>query len=143
MDEDELKRRTKLFGLRIIKLVAALPNTIHAKIIGGQLVRAGTSVGANYRAACRARSKAEFISRLGVVEEEADESEFWLTMIVESGLMKARLVQPLITEAHELVAIMTASRISVARNERAVREATKRKRKSQIKNQKSKMPCRN
>ena len=64
MDEDELKRRTKLFGLRIIRLVAALPNTIHAKIIGGQLVRAGTSVGANYRAACRARSKAEFISRL-------------------------------------------------------------------------------
>jgi four helix bundle protein len=83
---------------------AALPNVLHARIIGGQLVRAGTSAGANYRAACRARSKAEVISWLGVVEEEADESEFWLEMIVESGLMAIRLVQPLITEAHELVA---------------------------------------
>lgn len=71
MDEDELKRRTRLFGLRIIKLVAALPNVIHAKIIGGQLVRAGTSVGSNYRAVCRARSKKEFISRLGVVERRS------------------------------------------------------------------------
>jgi four helix bundle protein len=78
MNEDELKRRTKLFGLRILKLIAALPRTIVGKIIAGQLGRAGTSVGANYRAACRARSKAEFISRLEVVEEEADESEFGL-----------------------------------------------------------------
>ena len=138
MNEDELKRRLKLFALRILKLVAALPRTIAGKVIGGQLARAGTSVPANYRAACRARSKAEFISRLGVVEEEADESEFWLEMIVDSGLMKLRLVQPLITEAHEIVAIMTSSRISAARNQR-LRERAARTNCLQIKNQKSKI----
>jgi four helix bundle protein len=74
MTEDDLKKRTKLFALRIIKLVAALAKTLAGRTIGGQLVRSGTSVAANYRAACRARSKAEFISRLGVVEEEADKS---------------------------------------------------------------------
>lgn len=94
MDEDELKRRTKRFGLRIIKLVGALPKTITGRAIGGQLVRAGTSVGANYRAACRSRSKAEFIARLDVVEEEADESGYWLEMITESGLMKSELSLP-------------------------------------------------
>ena len=82
MDEDELKRRTKRFALRVIKLVAALPKTVEGRTIGNQLVRAGTSVGANYRAACRARSKAEFIARLGVVEEEADESEYWMELII-------------------------------------------------------------
>jgi len=116
MDEDELKKRTKRFGLRIIKLVNALPRTIAGRAIGGQLVRAGTSVGANYRAACRSRSKAEFIARLGVVEEEADESGFWLETIVESELMKSKLIEPLMKEANELVAIMTSSRISAARN---------------------------
>ncbi len=138
MNEAELKRRTKLFALRILKLVAALPRTIAGKVIGGQLARAGTSVPANYRAACRARSKAEFISRLGVVEEEADESEFWLEMIVDTGLMKKLLVQPLITEAHELVAIMTSSRISAGRNQR-LREREARAHRLQIKNQRSKI----
>jgi four helix bundle protein len=116
MDEDELKKRTKRFGLRIIKLVNALPKTTAGRAIGGQLVRAGTSVGANYRAACRSRSKAEFIARLGVVEEEADESGFWLETIIESELMKPKLIEPLMKEANELVAIMTSSRISAARN---------------------------
>jgi len=116
MDEDELKKRTKRFGLRIIKLVNALPRTIAGRAIGGQLVRAGTSVGANYRAACRSRSRAEFIARLGVVEEEADESGFWLETIVESELMKPKLIEPLMKEASELVAIMTSSRMSAARN---------------------------
>src|ERR1700720_564166 len=116
MDEDEMKRRTKKFGLRVIKLVESLPKNITGRAIGGQLVRSGTSVGANYRAACRSRSKAEFIARLGVVEEEADESGFWLETIVESGLMKPKLIEPLIKEASELVAIMTSSRISAARN---------------------------
>jgi len=77
MNEDDLKRRTKLFGLRIKRLVSELPNTVVGRAIKGQLARAGTSVGANYRAACRARSRAEFIARLGVVEEEADESGYW------------------------------------------------------------------
>jgi len=95
MTEDDLKKRTKLFALRILKLVAALPKTLAGRTIGGQLVRSGTSVAANYRAACRARSKAEFISRLGVVEEEADESALWLELIMESQLMKKALVEPL------------------------------------------------
>jgi four helix bundle protein len=74
MDAEDLKKRTKQFALRILKLVAALPDTVEGRVIGGQLARAGTSVGANYRAACRGRSRAEFVAKLGVVEEEADES---------------------------------------------------------------------
>jgi four helix bundle protein len=77
VDAEELKERTKRFALRVLKLVAALPNNVQGRAIGNQLVRAGTSVGSNYRAACRGRSKAEFIAKLGIVEEEADESAFW------------------------------------------------------------------
>jgi four helix bundle protein len=110
MDEAELKARTKQFALRVMKLVSALPKTTEARAIGSQLVRAGTSVGANYRAACRGRSKAEFIAKLGVVEEEADESAFWMELIIEGGLMRPELVAPLLQEANELVAIMAASR---------------------------------
>ncbi|MCM3870686.1 MAG: four helix bundle protein [Pyrinomonadaceae bacterium] len=141
MDEEELKKRTKQFGLRIMKLVAALPNTPQGRTVGGQLVRAGISVGANYRAACRSRSKAEFTARLGVVEEEADESGYWLEMIIEGKLMKARLVEPLLTEANELVAIMTSSRITIHKKQLADKKNTTRvqKSKSTIKNQKSKI----
>ncbi|OLD25620.1 MAG: four helix bundle protein [Acidobacteria bacterium 13_1_40CM_3_55_6] len=114
MTEDELKKRTKRFALRILKLVAALPKTVAGRTIGGQLVRSGTSVPANYRAACRARSKAEFISRLGAVEEEADESALWLELIMEGALMKKTRVEPLWKEADELVAIMTSSRKSAS-----------------------------
>jgi four helix bundle protein len=110
MNEQELKRRTKQFALRILKLVSALPRSIEGRAIGSQLVRSGTSVGANYRAACRGRSKAEFISKLGTVEEEADESAFWLELIIEGGLLKAKRVEDLLREANELVAIMVASR---------------------------------
>jgi four helix bundle protein len=116
MTEDDLKKRTKLFALRILKLVAVLPKTLAGRTIGGQLVRSGTSVAANYRAACRARSKAEFISRLGVVEEEADESALWLELIMESQLMKKALVEPLWIEADEIVAIMTSSRKSAGQS---------------------------
>jgi four helix bundle protein len=115
MDEAELKRRTKMFGLRVFKLVEALPTNLQGRAIGNQLVRSGTSVGANYRAACRARSRAEFISRLGVVEEEADESAYWMEMIIEAELIKPSLVKPLLAEANEIVAIITSSRISAAR----------------------------
>jgi four helix bundle protein len=131
MTEDDLKKRTKLFALRILKLVAALPKTLAGRTIGGQLVRSGTSVAANYRAACRARSKAEFISRLGVVEEEADESALWLELIMESQLMKKALVEPLWIEADEIVAIMTSSRKSAGQSLLAA--------KSKIRNQKSKI----
>ncbi|MGH9927735.1 MAG: four helix bundle protein [Pyrinomonadaceae bacterium] len=115
MNEAELKQRTKQFGLGVFKLVAALPKNVQGRAIGNQLVRSGSSVGANYRAACRARSKAEFISRLGVVEEEADEGAYWMEMIIEADLIKPALVKPLLAEANELVAIITSSRISAAR----------------------------
>jgi four helix bundle protein len=102
MNADDLKKRTKQFALRVLKLVAALPKTVAGRAIGGQLVRSGTSVGANYRAACRGRSRAEFVAKLGVVEEEADESAFWMEMIIEGGLLKPKQVEPLLNEANEL-----------------------------------------
>lgn len=116
MDEQELKTRTKQFGLRVMNLVAALPNTTAGRAIGNQLVRSGTSVGANYRAACRGRSKAEFVAKIGTVVEEADESAFWLEMIIEGGLLKAELVAPLLQEAEELTAIFTASARTAKQN---------------------------
>ncbi len=112
--EEDLKKRTKQFALRIIKFVAALPKNIEGRAIGNQLIRAGTSVGANYRSACKARSKKEFISKLGIVEEEADESAYWMELIIEGKFLKKELVQPLLDEANELVAIMAASRITAS-----------------------------
>src|SRR2546430_17729694 len=99
MNADDLKKRTKLFALRILKLVAALPNTVAGRAIGGQLVRAGTSVGANYRAACRGRSKAEVVAKMGIAEEEGDESAYWVGGIIEGGLLKRKQGEPLLTEA--------------------------------------------
>ncbi len=114
MNSDELKKRTKQFALRILKLFAALPNTVEGRAIGGQLVRSGTSVGSNYRAACRGRSKAEFIAKLGTVEEEADESAYWMELIIEGELLKRDKVEPLLNEAYELTKIMASSRISAS-----------------------------
>ena len=136
MTEDDLKRRTKRFALRVLKLVAALPRTIAGRTIGNQLARSGTSVPANYRAACRARSKAEFISRLGVVEEEADESALWLELTMDGDLLKKELVEPLWIEANELVAIMTSSRKSAAKS--LVTTVRSKVRNAPIANQKSK-----
>jgi len=110
MDEEDLKRRTKQFALRVIRLVEALPRTRTAQVIGNQLLRSATSVAANYRAACRARSQADFVHKLGLVEEEADESLFWLEMVVETELMPSSRVQDLVQEADELTAIFVASR---------------------------------
>lgn len=115
MNADDLKKRTKQFALRILKLVAALPNTIQGRTIGGQLVRSGTSVGSNYRAACRGRSKPEFIAKLGIAEEEADESAYWMELIIEGELLKRPLVEPLLIEANELAKIMASSRISATK----------------------------
>ena len=109
MDEKELKDRTKQFALRIINLVEALPKTTVGRAIGNQLVRSGTSVGANYRAACRGRSKAEFLSKLGIVLEESDECEFWLELIIESKLMSENIIASLLKEAGELSAIFAKS----------------------------------
>lgn len=109
MNADTLKLRTRQFALRSIKLVNALPKTIAGKTIGNQFVRCATSVGANYHATCRARSKAEFISKIGLVLEETDESLFWLQLIVDAGLLPAKRVTPLLTEAQELTAIFTTT----------------------------------
>ena len=110
MTEDELKRRTKQFALRVMRLVEALPDGPVGRTIAGQLVRAGTSVGANYRAVCRARSRADFVSKLGIVEEEGDESAFWLELVIDGRLLKQEVVQPLLQEANELTAIFAKSR---------------------------------
>jgi len=109
MDRDELKERTKKFALRIIKLVGALPKTITGKVIGYQLIKAGTSVGANYRAACRGRSKAEFNSKLHIVLEESDETVFWLELILEAKLLPFNKLQSILKEANELTAIFAKS----------------------------------
>jgi four helix bundle protein len=123
MTERELLERTKQFALRIFKLVDALPQTIQARAVAVQLIRSGTSVGANYRAACRARSKPEFIAKLGVVEEEADESAFWLELIMETNLLSATKVEPLASEASEIVAIMASSKTTAAKSQIANRKS--------------------
>jgi len=110
MNEREMIARTKQFALRTMKLVGALPKSIQGRAIANQLMRSGTSVAANYRAACRSRSKAEFIAKLGTVEEEADETAFWLELIIEGSLLTAAQVQPLLIEAGEIVAITAASK---------------------------------
>ena len=112
----DLKARTKQFALRVIKLVDALPRTIQGRAVANQIIRSATSVAANYRAACRARSRAEFIAKIGVVEEEADETAFWLELIIDSALLTQTRVRPLLSEAGELVAIMAASRKSALGN---------------------------
>lgn len=109
MDAKELKQRTKEYALRIIKLVDALPKTTAGRTIGNQLIRSGTSVGANYRAVCRARSNTEFIAKLGIVIEEADESAFWLEIIIEARLLKKEQIEPLLRETKEILAIMISS----------------------------------
>lgn len=115
MDKQELQSRTKSFALRILKLVDALPRTPAGRAISNQLVRSATSVGANYRAACRARSRAEFAAKLGTVLEEADESLYWLEMIRDGGLMSESKISLLLGEANELTAILTAGRKSAIR----------------------------
>ena len=106
---EQLRARTKLFAIRIVKTVQRLPKTDEARIMGKQLLRAGTSVAANYRAVGRARSKPEFIAKMGVVVEEADETVFWLEMLVETSIVRKELFQELLTEANELLAIFAAS----------------------------------
>jgi len=116
MTEIEMKQRTKAFALRVIKLSSSLSKDFVARRLGDQLLRSGTSVAANYRAACRARSKADFVNKLGIVEEEADESAFWMELIIEGGLLKRKAVESLLTEADELTKIMASSRISASRS---------------------------
>lgn len=122
MNPDEFKRRTKAYGLRIIRLFEALPVTGAATIIGRQLVRAGTSVGANYRAACRAKSRADFISKMGTVEEEADETIYWLELLVEAGIVKSTRIADLKDEGDEILSVVVSSiNTACRRSQSAVR----------------------
>ena len=114
----EMKSRTKEFALRVVRLVQALPRGQMADILGKQLLRSGTSVGANYRAACRAKSRADFISKMGIVEEEADESMYWMELLIESRLVRHDDVADLLDEADQLVA-MTVSSIQTARSNKS------------------------
>jgi four helix bundle protein len=106
---EALKRRTKRFALDVITLVRRLPSGEPAWTVGGQLIRAGTSVGANYRSACRARSYPDFVAKIALVEEEADESGYWLEIVKEAGMGPAATVDPLLKEADELTAIFARS----------------------------------
>jgi four helix bundle protein len=123
MTERELIERTKQFALRVFKLVGALPETIQGRAVAAQLIRSGTSVAANYRAACRARSKPEFVAKLGVVEEEADESAFWLELIIETGLLNPGKVTPVLAETGEIVAMMASSKKTAAKSQIANRKS--------------------
>jgi len=106
---EELRNRTKQFAIRIVRLFQALPKSSEAQVMGKQLLRCGTSVGANYRAACRSRSKAEFIARMGIVAEEADESVFWLELIEETRILNPKQLEEILKEARQLAAIFSAS----------------------------------
>jgi four helix bundle protein len=112
---DELKQRTKLFVLRIIKLYQSLPKTSEAQIIGKQLLRSATSLGANYRASCRARSNAEYHSKISIVIEETDETMFWLEILWEANIVKQELLQSLYNENEEILKIMVVSRKNSAK----------------------------
>ena len=115
MNSEELKERTKIFALRVIRMSRQLPKTAEAKVISHQLLRSATGTAANYRAACRARSRGEFIAKIGVVLEEADESLFWIELLVEAEVVSGTRIQKLRQEAEELTSIFAASRITAAR----------------------------
>src|ERR1700688_2520845 len=107
-NSDALKLRTKTFALRVLNLYRSLPRTQEARILGTQLLRSSTSIGSNYRAACRGRSRADFIAKLGIVLEEADESVYWLELLTETEILPTKRLEPLMSEGQELVAIFVA-----------------------------------
>lgn len=119
MTRDEMKSRTKAYANRIVKLCSALPNNWVAQTLGKQLLRSGTSVGANYRAVCRAKSRPDFINKLRVVEEECDESLFWMELLLDNNLVKPPRLSALMKEADEILAIVVSS----AKTARASRSA--------------------
>ena len=115
---EELKNRSKQFAIRIVKLFRSLPKTEEARVIGKQVLRSGTSVAANYRAVCRARSKAEFIAKIGVVVEEADETVLWLELLVDTEIVPANRMTDLLSESNELLAIFAASQYTARKRRR-------------------------
>ncbi len=121
MDCEQLKQRTKQFALRIIRLIRALPTGLEARVIANQLLRSATSMAANYRAACLARSPADFVSKVSIALEEADESVFWLELLIDAEIFSRERLKGLLTEGKELTAIFAASRLTA--NERKARAA--------------------
>jgi four helix bundle protein len=123
MNEQEFKQRTKALVLRVIKLVSSLPKNTVSEVIGKQLIRSGTSVGANYRAACRARSTADLIAKLRIVEEEADECLYWMELIVEAKLVEVTNLRSIMSETNEILAMTVASiKTLIAKNPTANRK---------------------
>jgi four helix bundle protein len=116
MQKEEFLKRTMAFGLRVIRLVESLPRRQVTTVLGNQLLRAGTSVGANYRAAVRGKSRADFIAKMGIVEEECDEALYWMEMLIESGSIKPALLKSLIDEGNQILAIVVASIKTARRN---------------------------
>ena len=125
---EEFKLRTKQFALRIVRPFQSLPGTAEARILGQQLLRSGTSVAANYLAVCRSRSKAEFIAKIGLVVEEADETVFWLELLTESGLAEKTCVLNLMQEANELPAVFAASHATSRKARHTVEKAVQNER---------------
>ncbi len=109
MQKQDFARRTMLFGLRIIRVVEHLPKSQVARVIGGELLRSGTSVGANYRSALRGKSRADFIAKMGIVEEECDEALYWMLMLIEADIVKESLLAELMNEANQIIAIVVSS----------------------------------
>ena len=123
MNEQEFKQRTKALALRVIKLVSSLPKNTVSEVIGKQLIRSGTAVGANYRAACRARSTADLIAKLRIVEEEADECLYWMELIVETKLVDVANLRSIMSETNEILARTVASiKTLIAKNPTANRQ---------------------
>ena len=119
MTREEMKNRTKVYANRVVKLCSALPGNWIAQTLGKQLLRSGTSVGANYRAVCRAKSNSDFINKLRIVEEECDESMFWMELLVDNNFVKASRLSGLMKEADEILAIVVASAKTARTSDRA------------------------
>ena len=119
MAPEELRRRTRRFAVEVVRFCRTLPRTDEATIVGRQLLRSGTGVGSNYRAACRPRSDADFIAKLGTAIEEADETAFWLEVLIEAGMVTERVTTSLYRECDELIRILVASRETARSNSRA------------------------
>lgn len=125
MRNDNLKGQTKKFALEVIRLTQSLPRDRASDVLGNQWLRAGTSVGANYRSACRAKSRADFISKMGTVEEEADESTYWMELMSEANLIREQQIHALFTEADELLSLVVSSINTAKRNQSSSTENTK------------------
>ena len=117
MKKEDLRDRVKFVALRVIRLVQALPKNTVGNVIGNQILRSGTSVAANYYSACKARSRRDFISKIGIAEEEADETLLWLELIVDSKLIEAKRLKDLMKEMNEIISILAASRLTAKKKE--------------------------